>query len=85
MTVNKWFRRHLATTLNKNIMTPDNPESTALGVAIMSLINASIVDNEIFKTLNFSMTTPTKSLVGDVQNDNNKWRNYIEKEIKSIS
>ena len=66
-------------------MTPDNPESTALGVAIMSLINASIVDNEIFKTLNFSMTTPTKSLVGDVQNDNNKWRNYIEKEIKSIS
>ena len=51
----------------------------------MSLINASIVENEIFKTLNFSMTTPTKSLVGDVQNDNNKWRNYIEKEIKSIS
>jgi hypothetical protein len=66
-------------------MTPDNPESTALGVAIMSLINASIVDNEIFKSLNFSMTTPTKSLVGDVQNDNNKWRSYIEREIKSIS
>ena len=85
MTINKWFRRHLATTLDIDILTPENPESTALGVTIMSLINSNVVDKGIFKLLNFSRTTATKSLVNDVQKDNIKWRKHIEKEIKSIS
>tara|TARA_B100001057_G_scaffold253111_1_gene253337 strand:- start:2357 stop:3817 length:1461 start_codon:yes stop_codon:yes gene_type:complete len=81
MSVNKWFQKHLATTINKNVLIPSNTESTALGVTIMSLMNAELSDVDIFNGISFDKVEPDADLKGYVDEDNKKWRNNLLKKL----
>jgi glycerol kinase len=83
MSSNQTFCQLLSDCLQKNIVTPKNKESTALGACIVSQIGGGVSINEIQSKVD-KQFFPNNDLASFYNEDYSSWKNYIESSISNI-
>ena len=82
MVQNKTFCQMLSNALNKEILTPENVESTAIGACKVCMLSSGIDINNLTKETN---TYRPDSSLQDVNLTNfDNWKSYVSKSIKTI-
>ena len=82
MVQNKTFCQMLSNALNKEILTPVNVESTAIGACKVCMLSSEIDINNLTKEMN--SYRPNSSLQDDNLTNFNNWKLYVSKSIKTI-
>ena len=81
MVENEWFTKHLATTINRSVLIPDNKESTALGVAMMAGIASGLCSEDVLaqaKTREVrAVTEKSKEVLAEYE----AWKSILEKQL----
>ena len=82
MVQNKTFCQMLSNALNKEILTPENVESTAIGACKVCMLSSGIDLNNLTRETN---TYRPDSSLQDVNLTNfDNWKSYVSKSIKTI-
>ena len=80
MVQNSTFCQILADSLQKNLVRPENVESTAIGACKVAMIGSGeSLENVQTKKLLFA---PNKNLENEYSNQYNSWKKYIEKSLR---
>ena len=82
MVQNKTFCQMLSNALNKEILTPVNVESTAIGACKVCMLSSEIDINNLSKEMN--SYRPDSSLQDVNLTNFDNWKSYISKSIKTI-
>ena len=82
MVQNKTFCQMLSNALNKEILTPVNVESTAIGACKVCMLSSEIDINNLSKEMN--SYRPDSSLQDVNLTNFDNWKSYVSKSIKTI-
>ena len=82
MVQNKTFCQMLSNALNKEILTPVNVESTAIGACKVCMLSSEIDINNLSKEMN--SYTPDSSLQDVNLTNFDNWKSYVSKSIETI-
>ena len=83
MSSNQTFCQLLSDSLQKDIVTPKNKESTALGACIVSQISSGVSINDIQSKID-KQFSPNDDLASFYNKDYSSWKYYIESSISNI-
>ena len=81
MVANKTFTQQLANLLNIDVLVPENSESTARGVAVLTGVASKIYDLGLVKDQSRSKITPVKGDHEFMSEDYRKWKKLIDKAL----
>ena len=81
MVANKTFTQQLANLLNIDVLVPENSESTARGVAVLTGVASKIYDLGLVKDQSRSKITPVKDDHEFMSEDYRKWKKLIDKAL----
>ena len=81
MVENEWFTKHLATTINRSVLIPDNKESTALGVAMMAGIASGLCSENVLAKLKTREVAASKEKSKEVLAEYDAWKSILEKQL----
>ena len=81
MVANKTFTQQLANLLNIDVLVPENSESTARGVAVLTGVASKIYDLGLVKDQSRSKITPGKNDHEFMSEDYRKWKKLIDKAL----
>lgn len=81
MVENDWFTKHLATSINRSVLIPDNKESTALGVAMMAGIASGLCSEDVLAQAKTREVRAVKEKSKEVLAEYEAWKSILEKQL----
>ena len=81
MVENDWFTKHLATTINRSVLIPNNKESTALGVAMMAGIASGLCSEDVLAQAKAREVKADSEKSKEVLAEYDAWKSILEKEL----
>ena len=81
MVDNDWFTKHLATTIDRSVLIPDNKESTALGVAMMAGIASGLCSEDVLAQAKTKEVKADSEKSKEVLAEHAAWKSILEKQL----